>query len=201
MTQSTSITAGLDLGDRYGQLCLIDAQSGEVIEEEGRLRTTAAEALEERRFAACKPMRIAIEVGTHSPWICRLLQRCGHEVLVANARKTRLIYANKHKTDKLDAENLARLARLDPRLLYPIEHRGEQSQTHLALVRSREALIGGARTQLINHVRGALKSSFGARLPKCSSSSSFHKKKAPEHVPVALLAAVEPLLLETPSPR
>lgn len=185
--EQPKMTAGLDLGDKYSYLCLLDAQSGEVIEE-GRLRTTA-EALE-RRFADCEPMRIAIEVGTHSPWICRLLERCGHEVLVANARKLRLIYANKHKTDKLDAENLARLARLDPQLLYPIEHRGEQSQTHLALVRSREALIG-ARTQLINHVRGTVKS-FGVRLPKCSSSS-FHKK-APEHVPVALLAAVEPLL-------
>ena len=153
--EQPKMTAGLDLGDKYSCLCLLDAQSGEVIEGEGRLRTTA-EALE-RRFAACEPMRIAIEVGTHSPWICRLLERCGHdEVLVANARKTRLIYANKHKTDKLDAENLARLARLDSQLLYPIERRGEQSQTHLALVRSREALIGGARTQLINHVRGAL---------------------------------------------
>ena len=69
--------------------------------EEGGLRTTA-EALQ-RRFVAWEPMRIATEVGTRSPWICRLLERCGHEVLVANARKLRLIYANKHKTDKLDA--------------------------------------------------------------------------------------------------
>ena len=32
-------TAGLDLGDKYSYLCLIDTHSGEVIEE-GRLRTT-----------------------------------------------------------------------------------------------------------------------------------------------------------------
>jgi transposase len=85
------MTAGLDLGDRYSYLCLIDTLSGEVIEE-GRLRTTP-EALG-RRFASERPsMRIAIEAGTHSPWVSRLLEGCGHEVLVANARKLRLIYA------------------------------------------------------------------------------------------------------------
>ena len=107
------MTAGLDLGDKYSYLCLIETQSGEVIEE-GRLRTTP-EAFR-RRFASEQPMRIAIEAGTHSPWVSRLLEECGHEVLVANARKLRLIYANKRKTDEIDAENLARLARLDPKL-------------------------------------------------------------------------------------
>ena len=136
-------TAGLDLGDRYSYLCLIDTQSGEVIEE-GRLRTTP-EAFG-RRFASERPMRIAIEAGTHSPWVSRLLEECGHEVLVANARKLRLIYANKRKTDEIDAENLARLARLDPKLLYPLRHRGEDSQAHMAILRSRQALVG-SRTQ------------------------------------------------------
>jgi hypothetical protein len=143
-------TAGLDLGDRYSYLCLIDTQSGEVIEE-GRLRTTP-EAFG-RRFASERPMRIAIEAGTHSPWVSRLLEECGHEVLVANARKLRLIYANKRKTDEIDAHNLARLARLDPKLLYPLRHRGEDSQAHMAILRSRQALVG-SRTQLVNHVRG-----------------------------------------------
>jgi transposase len=139
--------------------------------EEGRLRTTPEAFL--RRFVSEQPMRIAIEAGTHSPWASRVLEECGPEVLVANARKLRLIYSNKRKTDEVDAENLARLARVDPKLLYPIEHRGEESQAHMALIRSRQALIG-CRTQLVNHVRGAVKS-FGARLPKCSARS-FHKR-------------------------
>ena len=84
------VTAGLDLGDRYSYLCLIDQQSGEVMEE-GRLRTTP-EALR-RRCASEPSMRIAIETGTHSPWVSRLLEECGHEVLVANSCKLRLIYA------------------------------------------------------------------------------------------------------------
>jgi transposase len=181
------ITAGVDLGDKYSYLCLIDTQSGEVVEE-GRLRTTP-EAFG-RRFASERPMRIAIEAGTHSPWVSRVLEECAHEVLVANSRKTRLIYSNKRKTDEVDAENLARLARVDPKLLYPLKHRNEDSQAHMALIRSREALVS-FRTQLVNHVRGAVKS-FGARLPKCPARS-FHKK-APEHIPEALRPALGPIL-------
>jgi transposase len=181
------MTAGVDIGDKYSYLCLIDTQSGEVIEE-GRLRTTP-EAFR-RRFASEQPLRIAIEAGTHSPWASRVLEECGHEVLVANARKLRLIYANKRKTDEIDAENLARLARLDPKLLYPLRHRGEGSQAHLALIRSREALVG-SRTQLVNHVRGTVKS-FGHRLPKCPARS-FHKR-ASEHIPDVLRPALDPIL-------
>jgi transposase len=172
VSQSSSITAGLDLGDKYSHLCLLDTESGEVIEE-SRLCTTPKAF--ERRFSGCEPMCIAIETGTHSPWVSRLLERLGHQVLVANARKLKLIYAEECKNDRLDAENLARLARLDPKLLAPLKHRGEASQAHLAIVRSREALIE-ARAKLINHVRGTVKS-FGARLPKCSSPT-FHKKVA-----------------------
>ena len=124
------MTAGLDIGDKYSYLCLIDTESGEVVEE-GRLRTNPKAF--RRRFASEQPppMRIAIEAGTHSPWVSRLLEECGHEVLVANARKLRLIYANKRKTDEMDAENLARLARVDPKLLYPLKHRGQECQAHM----------------------------------------------------------------------
>jgi transposase len=183
------ITAGLDLGDRYSYLCLLDTDSGEVLEE-GRLRTTP-EALR-RRFASEPSVRIAIETGTHSPWVSRLLEKCGHEVLVANARKLRLIYANRRKTDEVDAENLARLARVDPKLLYPLKHRGEESQAHMAIIRSRQALVD-CRTQLVNHLRGAVKS-FGHRLPKCPART-FHKR-APEHIPEALMPALDPILVQ-----
>jgi transposase len=181
------VTAGVDLGDKYSYLCLLDTDGGEVIEE-GRVRTTP-EALR-RRFASERPMRVAIEAGTHSPWVSRLLEECGHQVLVANSRKTRLIYANKRKTDEIDAENLARLARVDPKLLYPLRHRGEECQAHMAIIRSRQALVD-CRTQLVNHVRGAVKS-FGHRLPKCPARS-FHKK-ATAHIPEALWPALGSIL-------
>jgi len=187
MSQHHNVTAGIDIGDRYSHLCLLDTESGETIEE-GRIPTSRSAF--ERRFSGTKPMCIAIETGTHSPWISRLLKECGHEVLVANARKLRLIYADGKKNDKVDAEKLARLARLDPKLLAPIQHRGESSQAHLAQLRSRDALVG-VRTKLINHVRGAVKS-FGARLPKCTAES-FHKKVA-DSLPRELVSALEPIL-------
>jgi transposase len=186
-TEQMKMTAGMDLGDNYSHLCLIDTQSGELIEE-SRLRTTP-EAMR-RRFDSERPLHVAIEVGTHSPWVSRLLTECGHEVLIANPRKTRLIYGQRRKTDKLDAEKLARLARADPELLYPVEHRGCDSQAHLAVVHSREALVR-SRTQMINHVRGTVKS-FGYRLPKCSTPS-FHKK-VPGQLPSELAKALGPIV-------
>jgi len=186
--EQTRMTAGLDLGDKYSHLCLLDTETGELVEE-GRLRTTP-EALKRRFDSEQERLKIAVEVGTHSPWVSRLLKECGHEVLVANARKIRLIYGSGRKTDKLDAEKLARLSRLDPELLYPVEHRGEDSQAHLALVHSREALVR-SRTQLINHVRGMVKS-FGARLPRCSAQS-FHKKVA-ESLPAQLEETLDPVV-------
>lgn len=187
MSSQPRTTIGVDIGDRYSYLCLLDTETGDVIEE-SRIATNPQAF--ERRFAQSAPARIAIEAGTHSPWISRLLEGNGHLVLVANARKLRLIYSEGRKTDRSDAENLARLARLDPKLLSPLRHRGEASQTHLMLIRSRDALIR-SRTQLVNHTRGSVKS-FGERLPKCSAES-FHKKAAGS-LPEALAPALEPVL-------
>jgi transposase len=90
-SRERQITAGLDLGDKYTYLCMIDTASGELIEE-GRLRTTPEEL--RRRFDPEKKLKVAVEVGTHSTWVSRLLEECGHEVLVANSRKVRLIYGD-----------------------------------------------------------------------------------------------------------
>ena len=172
--QHPKMTAGLDLGDKYSYLCLIDSESGEMVEE-GRLRSTPESF--RRRFSSEQPMRIAIEAGTHSPWASRLLEECGHEVLVANARKLRLIYANKRKTDEIDAENLARLARLDPKLLYPLKHRGESSQAHMAIVRSRQALVG-SRTQLVNPGYAGRSSPSGPGCPKARPVASTKESQS-----------------------
>lgn len=162
-TTAGKVTVGLDLGDRYVQVCVLD-QAGEVIEE-ARL-AARADALR-RRFAAEAPVRAVLEAGTHSPWVSRLLSECGHEVIVANPRKLRLIYQNDRKSDRVDAEYLARVGRLDPALLAPLTHRSAQSQADLALLRSRNALVR-ARTRLISHARGTTKS-LGGRLPPCAS--------------------------------
>lgn len=180
------VTVGLDLGDKHTQVCVLDPD-GEVIEE-ARVRTTPM-ALR-RRFASVPAARVVLEAGTHSPWVSRLLEGCDHEVYVANPRKLRLIYQNDSKSDRVDAEYLARIARLDPALLAPFQHRQADTQTDLALIRSRDVLVR-ARTRLINHVRGAVKSG-GGQLPTCSSVT--FASKVPPRLPAELEPALAPLL-------
>jgi transposase len=147
------LTIGLDLGDRNSWYCVVD-KAGQ-IQLEQRVRTNA-KALQEV-FAAMPRSRIALEIGTHSPWISRLLGELGHEVIVANARKVRLIGESRKKDDRLDAQTLARLARIDPQLLYPVKHRSAEAQADLMMIRARAGLVR-ARTGLVNAVRGLAKS-------------------------------------------
>jgi transposase len=181
------MTVGLDLGDRYSHLCVLD-EHGEVCEE-GRIATTAP-ALR-KRFEGMARCLVVIEVGTHSPWVQRLLEVLGHEVITAHTQSVRLIYGGKNKNDRLDAERLARLARVDRKLLHPIRHREGSAQADRAVLRSRDALVT-CRTKLINHTRGVVKS-IGARLAS-GSAESFHKRafeELPEELKPALHAVIE----------
>jgi transposase len=177
---------GLDLGDRYSHYCMLTA-GGELMEE-GRIRSTVA-ALE-KQFGSEPRMRIALETGTHSPWVSRLLESHGHQVIVANARKIPVITASESKNDRNDAEQLARMAAFDPKLLHPVEHRSLERQQDLNLVHTRSVLVR-ARTMLINSVRGLVKSG-GGRLPACSSGA--FPGKARVVLPEELKTACEPLL-------
>lgn len=178
---------GVDVGDRMSQVCWLEASTGEVLFE-GRVRTTR-QALEEH-FGGAPRLRIALEVGTHSPWISRLLTGLEHSVWVADASRLPLIYQNRTKDDRVDAAALARLARVDPQLLHPVEHRSEAAQADLAVVRARQMLVIN-RTRLVQHCRGAVKS-MGGRLPACDTSS-FVTKARPA-IPDELAPALEPLL-------
>ena len=107
------LTIGLDLGDRSSHYCILD-EAGEVILEHG-LPTTPKGI--PQVFSRIPRSRIALETGTHSPWVSRQLTQLGHEVIVAHARNVRLIGESSRKDDQLDARTLARLARIDPRIV------------------------------------------------------------------------------------
>ena len=194
MLQNSGRIAGMDLGDDFSSVCIIDAVTGDVLEE-ARVRTRAVDV--ERFYSRHERMRVAIETGTHSPWVSRSIEACGHEVIVANARRVRLVYAGMRKNDRLDAEKLARLARFDQGLLAPVRHRGREAQADLAVLRARGCLVR-SRTALINHARGCMKS-FGLRVPSCASSV-FHERAAkvvPDDLAPALLPLVRTLELLT----
>jgi transposase len=180
------MTVGLDMGDRYSHYCLLNAD-GQVVEE-GRMQST--EAALRRHFEAEPCLRIALECGTHSPWVSRLLIELGHQVIVANARKIPAITGSESKNDRNDAEKLARFAAYDPKLLSPLEHRSEQRQVDLNLIHARGTLVR-ARTMIVNALRGLVKSA-GGRLPCCSTESL--PDRAGTAIPSALTAVATPLV-------
>jgi transposase len=184
MTNNTSETIGCDLGDKTSQICLLDAD-GQV--KQRAVVSTTRKAL--TTFFSRVATHVVIEVGAHSRWVNQLLRGLGHRVTVANPRQVKLISRNDNKTDKHDAELLARLGRVDVKLLRPIEHRTPQAQADLAIAKTRDVLVA-TRTKLVNSVRGTVKS-FGQRLPKCSAESFGRQTR--EMIPSELKAALEPI--------
>ena len=177
---------GVDLGDKYSVLCGLD-QDGEVLMRR-RLRTTPHDI--QKWFSKIQPTTVAMEAGSMSGWSSRVLKDCGHDVIVSNPRKVRAISQNEKKCDDADAEMLARLARVDRKLLCPIQHRGKQAQADLSAIRSRDILVR-TRARLVSHVRSILKG-FGIRPPRCSTEA-FHHRVA-EYIPEALLPALGPIV-------
>jgi transposase len=189
--QNGPVTIGLDLGDKSSRYCVLN-ETGEVVLE--RSVGSSKKAMTQV-FGAIPRCRIAMEVGTHSPWLSRLLEKLGHEVIVANARQVKLISQSSRKNDRLDAQMLARLARVDLQLLRPIRHRSEQAQGHLTVIRVRAALVD-VRTGLVNAARGLAKA-MGERLPKCDADQMGQERL--QTLPQGLREALRPLLQEVES--
>src|ERR1700741_272026 len=185
------LTIGVDLGDRWSFYCVKD-EAGQVILEQ-KLPTTQ-EAMKQI-FGKIPRSLIALETGTHSPWVSRLLTQLGHEVIVAHAQKVQLITKSSRKDDRHDAQTLARLARIDPELLGPVRHRSAQAQIHLTVIRARAELVS-ARTALVNAARGLVKS-YGERLPKCGTQQVSRELGA--KLNAELREVLEPLLKEIES--
>ena len=176
-------TIGVDLGDKTSRLCVLDV-AGSIVEESTIPTTWSAF---ERKFGALEHCRVVLETGTHANWVHDLLSAMGFEVIVANARKVRAISTNERKSDVRDARMLARLGRADIALLEPVAVREESVRQHLAVIRSRAALVE-ARTQLVNSVRGQAKTA-GHRLESCSTAS-LHKHE----LDPSLRLALQPLM-------
>src|ERR1700738_779681 len=185
------LTIGVDLGDRWSFYCVLD-EAGKIILEQ---KVPATPEAMKQTFGKIPRSLIAMETGTHSPWVSRLLTELGHEVLVAHAQKVELITKSNRKEDRHDARTLARLARIDPELLGPVRHRSAKAQIHLTVIRARAELVS-ARTALVNGARGVAKS-FGERLPKCGTQQV--SGKLAEGLSAELREVLEPLLREVES--
>src|SRR5712672_4456396 len=166
------LTIGVDLGDHWSCYCVLD-EAGKIILEQKVAMTPEAM---KQSFEKIPRSLMALETGTHSPWVSRLLRELGHEVLVAHAQKVQLITKSNRKDDRHDARTLSRLARIDPELLGPVRHRSAKAQIHLTVIRARAELVS-ARTGLVNAARGLAKS-YGQRLPKCGTYQVSEKLAA-----------------------
>ena len=189
--KQAKLTIGLDLGDRSSHYCMLD-EAGNVILERSLPTTSNGIRQALGRIPRC---RIALETGTHSPWVSRQLSELGHEVIVAHARNVRLIGESSRKDDRVDARTLARLARIDPGLLGPVRHRSAQAQIHLTVIRARAALVS-TRTALVNAARGLTKS-YGQRLNKCGTEQM--NRDSSKGLSKELREALDPLLREIES--
>ena len=181
-----NITIGMDLGDRSNFIVVLNNEGKQVV---SRSITNSKSALDDF-FSSYPGAVVAMEAGTHSHWISRLLKDRGHNVYVGNPRKLRVIWDSVDKSDSRDALMLARICRLDPSLLWPVSHRSVQAHDDLVIIKARNALIK-SRTQLINHLRSIIKTR-GDRLPSCSPAS-FARKVEPD-IPKSLSFACLPLL-------
>ena len=180
------ITVGMDMGDRNHSVCVLDVE-GQVLE---RATVTNTALAIRKYFGKLEPCRVALEAGTHSGWVSRILEELGHEVLVGNPRKLRVIWDSDEKHDARDAEMLARIARFDPQLLHPIHHRGQAAHADLAVIKARDMLVK-SRSMLIGHARGAVKT-VGQRLSACSAEA--FPLRLLQEMPAELRPALEPVM-------
>ena len=180
------LTVGVDLGDQWSNYCILGL-GGETLVE-GQFRTRKQEVAE--FFQALAMSRVVVEVGTHSAWVREIMAGFGHEVLVANPRLMEGSKRRRRKSDRIDAEKLARLGRMDPKSLHPIEHRSTEVREDLVILRARDALVK-SRTELINSVRGQVKSMRG-RVTGCSSVA--FSQKAIAEIPEEVHETLQPLL-------
>lgn len=180
----TCETIGCDIGDKTSEICVLRTDGAKV---EAKIPTTQKGMT--KFFSVREAAHVVIEVGTHSRWVSQLIEKCGHRVTIADPRRLKVISASNTKTDRRDAELLARLGRADESLLAPVKHRDNEVQADLAVAKARDLLVA-MRTKIVNHVRGVMKS-FGDRLPKCTSES--FARKTPDGVPALLKPALDPL--------
>ena len=186
-TPAVAVVAGIDLGLKTSEVCLLDCD-GTIIERR-KIRTTRKNF--EALFGSLPRLRAALETGPSSNWVARLLDELGHETIVADAQRVKIITETYSKDDRRDARWLAEIALRWPELLNPVRLRRLETQRHRALLRLREGLVE-ARTKLINAVRGVL-ASFGERLP--AATGEWFARRAMPNLPAVLRDEVRPTML------
>jgi transposase len=188
---STEIVIGMDLSDKKSEICEMRQDNGEITRRTEVANDAESLAAFFSDYSNPEKVLIAMEAGTHSPWISALLSDMNFKVVIGNPRKLKFIWRSDNKNDRRDAEMLARIARFDLELFYPITHKSRENQTALALIKARDALVK-TRTNLVNSVRGILKS-LGCRTVSRGTPAFADKiaEEIPEEYWTALNGSLE----------
>lgn len=184
--EENTLVIGIDVGDRNSHFCVRTREGALLMEGSVETKPEAMATW----MNGWRSQRMVIETGTHSRWIAELLKLMGHEVIVANARKLKLITENENKSDKVDAQLLSKLGATAMEWLHPVYQRRADTHLELTMVRARNLLVE-QRTTLVNYIRGVAKSE-GVRLPSCSSESV--ERIASEQLPATLRAMLSGVL-------
>ncbi len=188
MDTLSHLTIGLDLGDKFSEVCVLDPDQRVV--SRGPVRTDPARL--QALFSNFPGATAVLEVGSQSRWVQALGRRSGlGRVIAADPRQLQLITQSVKKSDRRDAYVLARAGQGLPELLNPVEHRSEEVHADLAVMRTRELLVD-QRTRLVNRIRGLVKAS-GHRLSSCSATYFF--RQARPQIPPQLKPACAPLFV------
>lgn len=186
-----TIFAGLDVGGKATAICVMDGV-GDVLWRGRRVTDPAVIAQALRRFDR-EELRIGLESGSYSPWLCRGLRCLGFQVVCMDARRAAdAIRSRRVKTDKADAWALAEMLRTG--WYSEVYVKSEESHRLKALLGARDQLVRTKRA-LYAQVRGLLRP-FGLRLPSRQGTKRFMAAASEAVRADALLSVSVEALLE-----
>ena len=95
---STEIVIGMDQSDKKSKICEMNYNNGKI-----NTRTDVANDGESlsaffSQYPNPEKVMVAMEAGTHSPWISALLSDMGFNVIIGNPRKLKFIWKSDKKS-------------------------------------------------------------------------------------------------------
>lgn len=183
--RSTMRTVALDLG---GKITFCEVAKGEPIRR-GVVRSF--EGLLDLLGPETAKARVAVEACREAWYVARRLEEWGHEPVIVDTTRVRQLGVGHHKrkTDRLDAEVLARALEEGriPRAWRLSPHR-QALRMYLSVRRS----LVETRAQYVTMVRGIARA-HGTRIPDCASED-FVAKLEGHRLGEELRALIEPLM-------
>lgn len=178
---------GLDVSQRQTAVCFVDGSGKKIAEGKVLTLPTDIHGWLTTKIADLNAIvRVGLEAGAMSHWLCTELTKLGLPVICLEAFQAhQFLKSNRNKTDKNDARGLAQLVRMGGDFIRPVSIRAQASQEDRMLLTLRQNLVR-QKVCLENAIAGSLKP-FGLVVPR----GHVGAKKFRERVTEALVKADE----------